>query len=414
MNPPAETALDRFLRYGPIDTQSMEGANRVPSTDKQLDLARLLVEELPSLGLHDSRIDEFGIVTARLPATPTCTGVPVVGFIAHVDTAPAFSGKDVKVVIHRDYQGGDIVLPADPSVVIRAADNPVLRELIGDDIITADGTTLLGSDDKAGIAEIMTMLDILQQNPELEHGPLAIAFTPDEETSTGIHHLDIEAFGASVAYTVDGAGLGEINNETWNARTATVTFSGRSSHPGFAKGVMINAVYALGDFLTHFPMESRPETTDGRAGFLFPVDGTVDVERSSLIVWLRSFEVAGLEAQERTLRQMIASTQAAFPDVRIELRVEERYRNILELLEQYPDVVANAVEATRRAGLTPTLKPIRGGTDGSVLCLKGLPTPDVFTGGYNWHSPREFNSRRGLEKSTEMLVHLVGVWAEQG
>jgi tripeptide aminopeptidase len=412
LNPPLESPLARFIRYAAIDTQSIEGADDVPSSDSQLILARLLARELVPLGAQEVRLDDFGIVMARVPANIDADGVPVIGLIAHLDTSPAVSGKDVRVIIHKDYRGGDLVLPADRTAVIRAADTPGLGDLVGDDIITADGTTLLGSDDKAGIAEIMTLLDILQQNPAIRHGPLAVAFTPDEETAQGIHRFDVEAFGARFAYTVDGSGLGEINNETWNARTATVTFAGKNMHPGFAKGVMVNAIYALADFITRFPADGRPETTEGRAGFLHPVDGTLDVERSSLTIWLRSFDVAGLDAQERVLREMAAATQTGFPGVTIEIHVEDRYRNILEVLREYPEVVDNAIEATRRTGLTPNLTAIRGGTDGSVLSFRGLPTPDLFTGGHNWHSRLEYNSVRGLEKSTEMLVHLVQLWAE--
>jgi tripeptide aminopeptidase len=410
---PSEGPLQRFLRYAVIDTQSAEGADRVPSTDKQLDLARLLVAELPAVGAVDVRLDGHGIVTARLPGNvPAGADVPVVGFIAHLDTAPGVSGHEVKVVVHRDYRGGDIVLPSDPDVVIRVADSPVLEQLIGDDIITADGTTLLGSDDKAGIAEIMTMLDTLHHNPDISRGPLAIAFTPDEETATGIQHLDVEAFGASVAYTVDGSGLGEINNETWNARTATVTFTGKASHPGFAKGALINPIYAFADFVSRLPADMRPETTEGRDGFLYPYDGAVGVDQARLMIGLRSFDDGGLIAEERILQEVLAATQAALPETGITIELEDRYRNIRELLDANPAVVANAVEATRRVGLTPQLKPIRGGTDGSILCSRGLPTPDLFTGGHNWHSRLEFNSRRGLEKTTEMLVELVRVWAE--
>ena len=256
------------------------------------------------------------------------------------------------------------------------------------------------------------MLDVLRENPAVARGPLAIAFTPDEETSLGIQHFDVDAFGADFAYTVDAGGLGEVVNETWNARTATVTFSGVSAHPGFAKGAMVNSIDALCDFVARFPPDARPETTEGRAGFLHPMDGSLDVERSSLTVALRSFDLTGLDAQEQTLRAMAAATAARFPKVGLAIDVEDRYGNIGDVLKDHPMLVDNAIEATRRAGLTPTLKAMRGGSDGSVLCFRGLPTPDLFTGGHNWHSVREFNSRRGLEKTTEMLVHLVRVWTE--
>ena len=270
--PPSEGPLDRFLRYAAIDTQSAEGQATVPSTMKQLDLAKLLVEELQQLGAENLRLSESGIVYAMVPGNLDDTStVPVIGFIAHLDTSPAVSGEHVNVLIHRGYQGGDITLPGDPTQVIRVVDNPELGELIGDDAITADGTTLLGSDDKAGIAEILTMVDTLRQNPQIDHGPIAIAFTPDEETFEGHQDaFDVQGFGATFAYTVDGFGLGEINVETWHASTATIAFTGRSTHPGTAKGIMVNAAYALGHYLCHFPPDIRPETTEGRVGFIHP------------------------------------------------------------------------------------------------------------------------------------------------
>src|SRR5688572_3017982 len=277
--PPKETAMDRFLRYVKIDTQSAEDQNTVPSTRKQLNLANLLAKELKELGVENVRVSEFGIVYATVPGNlPDNSKVPVVGFIAHMDTSPAVSGENVNAIIHKNYQGGDIVLPKDPSQIISVQKNPVLKQMIGDDIITADGTTLLGSDDKAGIAEIMTMIDILRQNPNIKHGNIAIAFTPDEEVGGGIDKFDVEGFGAKFAYTVDGEELGEISNETWSARTATVTFKGKSTHPGTAKGIMINSTYAAADFLTRFPKDMLPETTEGRVGFVHPYSSTLDIE----------------------------------------------------------------------------------------------------------------------------------------
>src|SRR5688572_22431401 len=254
LKPPTEPVLDRFLRYVKIDTQSQEDQQTTPSTRKQLNLANLLAKELTAVGAQNVRVSEFGVVYATVPGNlPDNSKVPVVGFIAHMDTSPAVSGENVNAIIHKNYQGGDITLPKDTTQVISVQKNPVLKELIGDDIITADGATLLGSDDKAGIAEIMTMIDTLRQNPQLKHGNIAIAFTPDEEVGTGIEKFDIAAFGAKVAYTVDGGPLGEISDETWSARTATVTFQGKSTHPGSAKGIMVNAMYAIGDYLSRFP-----------------------------------------------------------------------------------------------------------------------------------------------------------------
>ncbi|MEO8573157.1 MAG: peptidase T, partial [Pyrinomonadaceae bacterium] len=299
--PPTESAMDRFLRYVKIDTQSAEDQPAPPSTKKQLNLARLLETELKALGVEDVRVSEWGIVYGRIAGNlPDNSKVPTIGFMAHMDTSPAVSGANVNATIHKNYQGGDIVLPNDKTQIITAAQNPDLKNLIGDDIITADGTTLLGSDDKSGVAEIMTMIDILKQNPEIKHGNIAIAFTPDEEVGGGIDKFDIEGWGAKFAYTVDGEQLGDISNETWSARTATVTFRGKSTHPGTAKGILVNSSYAAGDFLSRFPgmVSNRPETTEGRVGFIHPYVGTLDVETSTVKILLRDFDIAGLAAQE--------------------------------------------------------------------------------------------------------------------
>src|ERR1044071_527565 len=414
LKPPTETAMDRFLRYAKIDTQSVEDQTTTPSTRKQLNLANLLAKELTALGAENVRVSEFGIVYATVPGNLTDNSkVLVVGFIAHMDTSPAVSGENVNAVIHKNYQGGDIVLPKDTTQVITAAKNPVLKELIGDDIITADGTTLLGSDDKSGCAEIMTMIDILRQNPQIKHGTIAIAFTPDEEVGGGIEKFDIKGFGAKVAYTVDGEELGEISDETWSARTATVTFQGKSTHPGSAKGIMVNAMYAIGDYLNRFPHDMLPETTEGRVGFVHPYAGTIDVEQSTLKILLRDSDVSGLDAKEKMLRDMMAETAAKYPDTKITIDVKENYKNMKEVLKNFPELTNNAIEAARRAGLKPFLKPIRGGTDGSRLRSEGLPTPNLFTGGSNFHGKLEFNSRRGLEKSTEKLINLVQIFAEK-
>jgi tripeptide aminopeptidase len=414
VKPPKETALDRFLRYAKIDTQSAEDQSTVPSTRKQFILANLLAKELKEIGAQNVRVSEFGIVYATVPGNLSDNSkVPVIGFISHMDTSPAVSGENVNPIIHKNYQGSDIVLPKDPTQVITVDKNPVLKELIGDDIITADGTTLLGSDDKSGVAEIMTMIDTFIQNPQLKHGTIAVAFTPDEEVGGGIDKFDVEGFGAKLAYTVDGESLGEISNETWSARTATVTFKGKSTHPGTAKGIMINAMYALADYLGRFPHDMLPETTEGRVGFVHPYTGVADVEQSSVKILLRDFEVSGLDAKEKLLRDMVAQTQAKFPDVKISIEVKENYKNMKEVLKNYPELIDNAIEAAKRAGLKPYIRPIRGGTDGSNLTFRGLPTPNLFTGGTNFHGKLEFNSRRGLEKSTETLVNLVRIFAEK-
>jgi tripeptide aminopeptidase len=397
-----------------IDTQSAEDQTTVPSTRKQLNLATLLSKELTALGAQGVRVSEFGIVYAMVPGNlPDNSKVPVVGLIAHMDTSPEVSGANVNAIIHKNYQGGDIVLPKDPSQIITVEKNPVLKNLIGDDIITADGTTLLGSDDKSGCAEIMTMIDTLRQNPQIKHGTLAVAFTPDEEVGGGIEKFDVKGFGAQVAYTVDGETLGEISNETWSAKTATVTFKGRNTHPGTAKGIMVNALFAIADYLGRFPHDMLPETTADRVGFVHPYTGTLEVEQSSLKILLRDFDVSGIDAKEKMLRDMAAQTQAKFPDVKISVDIKENYKNMKEGLKEFPELTDNAIEASKRAGLKPYIKPIRGGTDGARLTFEGLPTPNLFTGGENFHGKLEFNSRRGLEKTTETLINLVQIFAEQ-
>lgn len=414
-SPPAESALERFLRYVKIDTQSKEDVDQVPSTSKQLNLANLLAKELKELGALNVRVSEFGIVYATVAGNlPDNSKVPVIGFIAHMDTSPEVSGENVQPVIHKNYQGGDITLPKDPTQVITVAKNPDLKNLIGDDIITADGTTLLGSDDKAGCAEIMTMIDVLRRNPQLKHGTLAIAFTPDEETGTGVDKFDVKGFGAQFAYTVDGEELGEISDETWSARTATVHFQGKNTHPGTAKGVMVNSLFAAGDFLSRFPQDMLPETTEGRVGFIHPYMGALEVEESTVKMILRDFELSGLEAKEQVVRRMAEETGRKFPQVKVTVEVKEDYKNMKEVLKNYPQLTEYAMEASRRAGITPHVEPIRGGTDGATLTFQGLPTPNLFTGGHNFHGKLEFNSRRGLEKTTETLVNLVQLFAQKG
>jgi tripeptide aminopeptidase len=408
-----ESAVDRFVRYARIDTQSQEDQSTTPSTAKQWTLANLLVAELKQLGVSDVRVSEFCMVYASIPANIAATDVPVIGFIAHVDTSPAVTGANVNPVIHRNYRGGDIALPSDPTQVITVAQHPVLDHLIGDDIITTDGTTLLGSDDKAGVAAIMTMVDMLRQNPQVKHGKIAVGFTADEEIGVGIEKFDVAAFGAQFAYTIDGSTLGELSDETWSARTATVTFHGKSAHPGTAKGVMVNSIYAMADYLSRMPADMLPETTEDRVGFVHPYTGVADVQESSVKILLRDFELAGLDAKERLLRDLASATEEKFPGVTIDVDVKENYKNMKEVLKDHPQLMENAFEATRRAGLSPYTMPIRGGTDGSKLTFRGLPCPNIFTGGHEFHSKLEFNSRRGLEKTTETLVHLAQIFAER-
>jgi len=413
MQSPAESVVDRFLRYVRIDTQSREDGNTTPSTDTQWVLARALVDELKSLGAEDVRISEHCMVYATLPSNLPASApeVPAIGLLAHVDTSPAVAASGVKPIVHHDYRGGDITLPGDSSQVITVAQNPLLAGMIGDDIITTDGTTLLGSDDKAGVATIMTLVDVLARNPSIPHGTIKIGFTADEEIGSGIDKFDVDAFGARFAYTVDGGPLGEISDETWSARLATITLRGKNTHPGTAKGVMVNSIYALADFLLRLPHDMLPETTEDRVGFVHPYAGVADVEESSIKVLLRDFELDGLEAKERLLRELVADVERQHAGVSVRVEVKENYKNMKEVLKHHPELTRNALEAARRAGLEPYMLPVRGGTDGSKLTFRGLPCPNVFTGGHNFHSKLEFNSRRGLEKTTETLLHLVQIFA---
>ena len=408
--------MDRFLRYVKIDTQSAEDQNTVPSTKKQFDLANLLAKELKDLGVENVRVSEFAIVYGMVPGNlPDNSKVPTIGFIGHMDTSPAVSGANVKPNIVKNYQGGDIVLPNDRSQVITVAQNPDLKNLIGDDIITADGTTLLGSDDKSGCAEIMTTIDILRNNPQIKHGNIAIAFTPDEEVGGGIEKFDIQNWGAKFAYTVDGEYLGDISNETWSARTATVTFHGKNTHPGTAKGILINSMYPAGAFLEEFKnvIPNRPETTEGREGFLHPYSASMTEETSVIKILLRNFDINGLVGQEDAVKKIVADIQKRYPDVKIDYESKLGYLNMKEVLKNYPELTDYAIEAAKRAGVTPVINPIRVGTDGSNLTARGLPTPNLFTGGHNFHGKLEFNSRKGLDKTTETLVNLVQIFVEK-
>ncbi len=413
MNQPSESVVERFLRYVRVDTQSREDATTTPSTDSQWTLSRGLVEELRSLGAQTVRISDHCMIYATIPSNlPAGAEAPALGLLAHVDTSPAVSGAGVTPIVHRDYRGGDITLPGDPTQVITVAQNPALNDMIGDDIITTDGTTLLGSDDKAGVATIMTLVDILARNPTIPHGPIQIGFTADEEIGTGIDKFDVESFGARFAYTVDGGPLGEISDETWSARLATIAIRGKNTHPGTAKGVMVNSMYALADFLLRLPQDMLPETTEDRVGFVHPYAGIADVEESSIKVLLRDFELDGLAAKERLLRDIVAEVERRHAGISIRIDIKENYKNMKEVLKHHPELTRNALEAARRAGLEPFMLPIRGGTDGSKLTFRGLPCPNIFTGGHNFHSKLEFNSRRGLEKTTETLLHLVQIFAE--
>ena len=408
------TVLDRFLRYVRYDTQSNEQSTTYPSTDKQLVLLRDLVAELTEIGLADAAIDQYGYVTATVPATSTRAKVPTIGFIAHVDTSPEMPGADVKPIVHRNYDGRDLVLPDDPSVVLRAAEIPLLAEQIGHDIVTASGTTLLGADNKAGVAEIVTAAAYLVAHPEIRHGRIRFAFTPDEEVGRGTKHFDVAAFGAMCAYTMDGGRRGEIEIESFSADAITVTFHGFNTHPGYAKGRMLNTIKLAAAFIDALPHDRlSPETTDGYEGFLHPYVVQASVERTSVRLLVRDFVTAALKEKEALVEQLATEIAARYPGARVEFAVEESYRNMREVLDHHPEIADHAREAIRRAGIEPHSRPIRGGTDGSRLSFMGLPTPNLFAGEQNFHSRYEWVSVQDMEKAVEVIVHLCQVWEER-
>jgi tripeptide aminopeptidase len=405
------SVLDRFLRYVRIDTRSDERSCTVPTTPGQLVLLRLLMEELHALGVADAAMDEHGYVMATVPATASRTNVPVIGFLAHVDTSPEMPGTDVVPIVHERYDGWDIVLPDDPSAVLRAADNPALAARIGDDIVTASGLTLLGADDKAGVAAIMAAVEILMARPDIPHGPIRICFTPDEEVGRGADHFDVTAFGAVYAYTLDGGGAGELEYESFSADAITVTFKGFNTHPGYAKGRMVNAIKLAADFISRLPTDSlSPETTDGYDGYLHPYQVDASVEKTSVRLLVRDFVTARLKEREAFVEQLAREVVAA-SGASIEIAIEESYRNMREVLDRHPEVIARARDAIRRAGLDPIERPIRGGTDGSRLSFMGLPTPNLFAGEHNFHSRLEWVSAQDMDKAVEVIVELCKVWA---
>ncbi len=405
--------VERFLEYVKIDTQSDEASDTYPSTPGQLDLLRKLRDECLELGMQDVEMDENGYVFATVPATTAKKNVPVIGFIAHVDTSPEMSGKDVKAVIHRNYDGSDLELPADPEAVIAAADNPALAQQLGNDIITSDGTTLLGADNKAGVAEIMGAAGWLLEHPEIAHGAVRIGFTPDEEIGAGTKHFDVERFGAHCAYTMDGETLGELQVETFSADSMTVTFNGFNTHPGFARGRMINAIKVAARFIDSLPKSGlSPETTEGYEGFVHPCGIEASVEKTVVKFIIRDFDEAGLVEKEQLLDRLARDAVLEFPGAGCSSMVEESYRNMKVVLDNHPEVSDCAAEAIRRAGLEPRVIPIRGGTDGSKLSFMGLPTPNIFAGEHNFHSRYEWISTHDMHKAVEVIIELCRVWEE--
>jgi tripeptide aminopeptidase len=408
------SVLDRFLRYVQYDTQSDERSTSYPSTEKQLVLLRQLVDELRAIGLTDAEMDGHGYVMATIPATSRKRNVPVIGFIAHVDTSPEMSGVGVKPIVHKAWNGTDIVLPDARDAVLRPSEIPALADRIGDDIVTASGTTLLGADNKAGVAEIVTAAEYLMQHPEIPHGAIRIAFTPDEEVGRGTQHFDVARFGATCAYTMDGGERGEVEAESFSADAMTITFHGFNSHPGFAKGRMVNAVKVAATFLDTLPSDRlSPETTDGMEGFVHPYSLQASVETTSVRLLIRDFDTAGLQVKEQMLEELARAAVARHAGSRFTIAVEESYRNMKEVLDRFPQVTQYAYDAVQRAGLEVHRRSIRGGTDGSRLSFMGLPTPNVFAGEHNFHSRLEWVSAQDMEKAVEVIVHLARIWEER-
>jgi tripeptide aminopeptidase len=407
-----QTALTRFLRYVTIDTQSDPLSDAQPSTEKQKDLGRVLVAELLELGLTDAHIDEHGNIYATLAAN-TDKPVPVICFCSHMDTAPDFTGTNVKPQIVANYQGGDIQLVGDKSRVIRVESQPELKNQIGNDIVTTDGTTLLGADDKAGIAEIMTAMQFFIQNPDVRHGTVKVLFTTDEEIGRGADKVDIEKLGARFAYTMDGSTAGSIENETFSADGAEVEITGVAMHPGFAKDKMENAIKIAAEIVARLPKTISPERTDGKDGFIHPVVMTGSMEKAGIQFIIRDFTEEGLLEKEALLEAIVKTVMADYPGSTYGFKVTRQYRNMKAVLDRTPEIVDYAVEAVRRAGMEPSLGSIRGGTDGSRLSYMGLPCPNIFTGGHAYHSPLEWVSVQDMEKAAKTIVELVKIWEER-
>jgi tripeptide aminopeptidase len=409
------TVTERFLRYVVIDTQSDPASATCPSTEKQKNLGRLLAAELQAMGLVDAHLDEFGYVYATIPASSD-KQVPVICFCSHMDTSPDCTGKDVKPQIVKNYRGGDIVLPGDSSQsqIIRAAEHPALADQIGNDIVTTDGTTLLGADNKAGLAEIMDAAHFLINNPQIRHGAIKILFTPDEEIGRGVDKADLKKLAADFAYTIDGETAGHIEDETFSADGATITIEGVSTHPGFAKGKMEHAIKIAAAIVDRLPKDTcSPETTEGKQGFLHPIGISGALEKATLSFIVRDFTDEGLKEKEDLLENIVKDVMKDFPRSSYRLEIKPQYRNMKQVIDRHPEIVDFAMEAIRRAGLKPVKSSIRGGTDGSRLSFMGLPCPNIFAGEHAFHSRLEWVSRQDMEKAVQTIVHLAMIWEER-
>jgi tripeptide aminopeptidase len=407
------SAAERFMRYVQVDTQSDPQSETYPSTAKQKDLGTMLADELQQMGIEDAHMDDWGYVYATIPSNVR-KKVPVICFCAHMDTSPDCSGAGVKPILHKNYQGQDIVLPDDTTQVLRMADFPYLKTQIGNDIITASGTTLLGSDDKAGVAEIMDLANFLTTNPEVEHGTIKILFTPDEEIGRGVDKVDMKKLGADFGYTLDSGDAGALEDETFSADGVRVIIHGVSAHPGYAKGKMINAMKIAGEILAALPKDRlSPESTEGKRGFIHPVRVEGIAEKCTIDFIIRDFETEGLAKKEDYLRTQIEERLRTYPRASFEFKVTEQYRNMKEVLDLHPQVVEYAKEAIERTGLAVKMESIRGGTDGSRLSFMGLPCPNLFAGEQGIHSKLEHISVQDMEKAVQMMVHLAQIWYEK-
>ncbi len=406
------TCVDRFLKYVKYDTQSDEESTSFPSTEKQKILAKDLAEELKALGLKDAHMDEWGYVMATLPSN-TNKKVDPIAFIAHIDTSPAVTGKDVNPVIRKNYQGGDIKLE-NGGWIIKENENPDLKNMIGFDIITTDGSTLLGADNKAGVAEIIDAVNYLITHPEVKHGDIKICFTPDEEVGRGTEKIDLKKLGAKYAYTIDGSSRGELETETFSADAVVIKFFGKNIHPGYAKNVMINSIKIASHFIDNLPKDSlSPETTDGRDGYVHCGSFNGNEELTTLKFIIRDFETPKLKDYEEFLKKLAEETVEKFPGARMEFQVIEQYRNMKEVLDKHPQVTEYAVEAMNRLGIKPIMHPIRGGTDGSRLSFMGLPTPNIFAGEHSFHSQLEWVAIQDMEMAVKTIVEVAKVWEEK-
>ena len=407
------TVTERFLRYVVIDTQSDPTSPTCPSTAKQKDLGNLLAKELQAMGISDAHLDEHGYVNATIPAN-TARHLPVICFCSHMDTSPDCTGKDVRPQIVRNYRGGDIALPADPTQVIRVADNPALNDQIGNDIVTSDGTTLLGADNKAGLAEIMDAVYFLINHPEIKHGAIKILFTPDEEIGRGVDKADLKKLGADFAYTMDGETAGNIEDETFSADGAVITIEGVSTHPGFAKGKMEHAIKIAAAIVDRLPKDScSPETTEGKQGFLHPIAISGALEKATLSFIVRDFTDEGLKEKEALLEIIVRGVMKDFPRSTYRMEIKPQYRNMKQVIDRHPEIIDNAMEAIRRTGLTPRKTSIRGGTDGSRLSFMGLPCPNIFAGEHAFHSRLEWVSVQDMQAAVRTIVHLAMIFEER-